>query len=320
MLVGVVGYFLFHPENWFPVQRYTDIPKTTEQQVLPQNDAIEKSETRKPDYKYSIDCDRRTPQGLAIYQDKLYVSYNQLNIIDIFDYQGKRLDMFVPYQQRPINVVALEFDRHGNVYLIDTKNKTIMVFDQNNSFLYLFPPNNVESSTGEFVEIPISITIENNLIFITDMADNSVKMFSSSGEYLMSIKGSGTEEAEPWTPVAVGQTKDGRFIVSDIMAKNITVFSCDGKFAHIFNDAEGPLKLTAPVAMAIDHLGRVHVMDNDKNLIFVYDNYGRFLFTYGESNAPASAIQRPRSIAIDRINNQIFIANSVSKNISVWSY
>ena len=320
LLVGVIGYLLFHPENLFPGQSHTDISKTIGRQVLVQTDVIEKPETRKPDYKYSIDCDRRIPQGVATYQDKLYVSYNQLNIIDIFDYQGKRLEMFVPYQQRPINIVALEVDRQGNVYLIDTKNKTTMVFDQNNSFLYLFPPNNIKPSSEGYVELPISITIQNTFIFITDMEDKSVKMYSLTGEYLMSIKGSGKGEAQAWTPVAVDQTKDGRLIVSDIMAKNIAVFSCDGKFAHIFNDAEGSLKLSAPVAMAIDSLGRIHVVDNDKTLVFVYDNYGRFLFTYGESDTSEAVIQGPRSIAIDKIRDLIFIANSMSKNISVWSY
>lgn len=304
IVVGTGGYYLFNPEKWF----------------FEKNQAQNKSLSRIPRYQYSINCQHRSPQGVAIFSGKLYVSYREVNKIDILDYKGKYLDTITPFPGGNVNILALDSDAKGNIYTVDEKNRVVLVFDQNNKLLYPFPPRRQSPSDQDFLNLPIGISIYQRLVYIIDMGSNSIKAFLNNGDFLMTIKGLGKNTQKPWHPIWVTLCEDGRVLVSDVADKKVAVFSCAGKFAYFFENAKGKYTLTAPGAIAIDGEGRVHVIDNLSYRIFVYDNYGRFLFSYGGDWFKASRLKSPWGITIDKTKNLIFIADSGNQEIEVWGY
>jgi hypothetical protein len=256
--LGLVGYLLFNPHLWFPEKEIQEVSKE------------QKTRSEKPLYEYSINLAGRTPQGLSLFDNKLFVSYLNLNMVDILDYQGKRQNMFVPFPQGRVSLVMMAHDQSGNLYLVDTQNRAILVFDNNNKFIGPFPPRKISPEAQDFLKLPFGVSIDKNLIFVSDLESGAVKAFLDNGEFVHTITGTGTDNSQQWHPVNVAQTKDGRLLVSDIRNRNISVFNCAGKFAYFFEQHEEVGDNFSPGAIAIDEASRIHVVDNSVKRVVVY--------------------------------------------------
>lgn len=307
--LGLVGYLLFNPSLWFPEKGIREVAKE------------QKTRSEKPVYEYSIDLAGRTPQGLSLFDNKLYVSYRNLNMVDILDYKGKRHNMFVPYPQGRVSLVMMTHDQSGNLYLVDSLNRVILAFDTNNKFLGPFPPRKISPAAEDYLSFPFSISINNNLNFVSDLGNGTVKAFLSNGDFIQDISGTGADNSLQWHPVNVAQTNDGRLLVSDIRNRNISVFSCSGRFAYFFEQHEEVGSDFLPGAIAIDGASRVHVADDSKGRIVVFDNFGRFLFTYGKRPQKTwLSSMGPMNIVINETEHLIFIADKAEQEIEVWGY
>lgn len=328
ILISFAGYYLFHPEKIYlitdlqnKVMRLFDGKLKKDTSSLTSRD-MDIDVKKMPKYLYNIPCRHQWPQAVAVFSDKLYVSYKNLSIIDIYDYYGKYTDSFSPFPGGESDPIWLATDTMGDLYVADVKNRVVLVFDQNHHLRYPFPPRRLNQNSEDFLHVPIAVSTYQRLVYITDMGSNSIKAFLNNGDYLMTIKGLNKNGKKPWHPMGVTICQDGRILVSDVMENKVAVFNCTGKFAYFFEDGdtEGKYKLSAPGAMAIDGLNRVHVIDSLSYRIFVYDNHGRFLFTYGGKGYETSRLNSPWGITIDKTKNLIFIADSKNQQIDVWSY
>lgn len=319
VLTGTGGYYLFHPEDWFV--SLTQQPGA-EETVAEEGARIlqEKVEALKifPRFQYSI-ASERSPQALAVADGKLYVSYQRLNMVDVLDYEGNRLAYFNPYPKASINAISLATDYWNNLYIVDAQNRAILVFDDELKFQDFFPPGNLNPDDIGSVNVPSGIAINRNNVFVADLGSNMAKAFMMDGNFVLAVPGTGKTEREPWHPISIAVTGDGRLLVSDLKNSNISVFNCIGNFAHEFAIPDGKHQLQSPGGMAIDADERVHVIDNESQKIFVYDSYGRFLFTYGATGEVPLRLQSPMGIAIDKEKNLVFIADTGNRKIDVWS-
>ncbi|MCK5517429.1 MAG: NHL repeat-containing protein [Desulfobulbaceae bacterium] len=318
-LAVLTGYYLFHPEDWIPAIKQNVVAEETIAEksakiLQEQVDALKVY----PRYQYSIRSDR-SPQALAASNGKLYVSYQRLNLVDILDYDGTRLEYFDPYPKGPINIVSLATDFWNNLYIVDARNRAILVFDSEQSFQGFFPPKRFSSAEVNSLMAPSAIAINRNNIFVSDIGSSMAKAFLLSGDFVLAIPGTGKTERKPWHPIGISVTGDGRVLVSDLKNKNISVFNCIGNFAHFFAEPEGEYQLQSPGGMAIDGDERVHVIDTGSQKVFVYDSYGRFLFTYGATGNGSLNLQSPMGIAIDKEKKLVFIADTGNHKIDVWS-
>ncbi|PLX88716.1 MAG: hypothetical protein C0618_03670 [Desulfuromonas sp.] len=313
---AILGNYLFNPQLWLASQPETEL-SVIEEAALIQQEKVEALKTF-PKFQYSIRTER-SPQALAAASGKLYVSYQRLNMVDVLDYQGVRLKFFDPYPKGPINAVSLATDRWNNLYLVDARNHSILVFDEELTFQSFFPPDRMNPADVASVNVPSGITINRSNVYVADMGSSMAKSFMMDGNFVLAVPGTGKTEREPWHPIDIEITDDGRILVSDLKNRNISVFNCIGNFAHEFAIPEGRDRLQLPGGLAIDSEGRVHVLDRGSQKIFVYDNYGRFLFTYGLTGEGPLRLKSPMGIAIDKEKNLIFIADSGNRKIDVWS-
>lgn len=323
VLVGGIGYLLFHPELWFSQTDEEIKPPTTSEELtggnVDQYYKIDPAHRVAPVYASSIDNRPRIPVALDSYGGKLYVAFHQLNMIDVLDVSGKRQTFFDAYPQGPLQIGVLSFGDSGNFYAVDFKSKKILAYDTDLQFTGFFPAASSGSSENVKVRMPVSLSIRRGLAFVVDFGANAVKSFLANGEYVFSITNKEIDKDSKWHPISALQTKDGRVLVADILNKKITAYSCAGSFAYHFADAEGDAQLTAPGSMVMDGMGRVHVIDSKLNVIFVYNSYGRFLFTYG-LQAENGMLSPTDGITVDSINNQIFLADKANRQIEIWKY
>jgi len=312
---GLVVYLLFHPELFVGSSDVSEKPPQMTDAV--QHDLSDPALLIRPKYRSSIDCGQRTPQALALAGDQLVVAYRRLNLVDFFDEAGQRLVFFDPFPRGEMNISSLYVDDQGQLYINDFANRTLLMFDEGRNFLQVFPRG--QESGASRPQLPVSISGSDKLLVIADLGDNTVKSYLPNGEYVLSLSQEASGIPESWHPFDVALTDDGRILVSDIQGKQVLAFSCAGKFAYAFAEPEegnGPQK---PGAMAIDSLGRVHLVDSGSHQIFVYDNFGRFLFTYGRPGSIGTGMRVPTAIAIDTENDLVYIADSGNRQIDVWS-
>jgi DNA-binding beta-propeller fold protein YncE len=316
VVCGVLGNYLFNPQEWFATTSGIELT-VAEKAALIQQEKVEALKIF-PKFQYSIRTER-TPQALAAANGKLYVSYQRLNMVDVLDYQGTRLNFFDPYPKGAINAISLATDRWNNLYLVDARNHSILVFDEELTFQSFFPPERMNPADVSSVNVPSGITINRGNVYVADIGSSMAKSFMMDGNFVLAVPGTGITEQEPWHPIDIEITDDGRILVSDLKNRNISVFNCIGNFAHEFAIPEGNHRLQLPGGLAIDSDGRVHVLDRGSQKIFVYDNYGRFLFTYGSTGDVPLRLQSPMGIAIDKQKKLVFIADSGNRKIDVWS-
>lgn len=272
---------------------------------------------RPPHYLYSIKFQHKQGiQAMTFGQGKLMVAYKGLHIIDTYSLNGKYEGSFPIAPDTRINPVSMAQNRVGSLYLCDMANRVVLVFGSEHKFRYPFPPRKIAPSSISFINAPGDVFVNRGNAFIIDMADKSVKVFTETGEFLMSIRNWGKAGEKFLHPAAVMQCADGRILVSDAFMKKVVVFNCAGKFAYFFEDpTEG---FGQPVAMTIDSGGNIHVVDVLKEKVFVYDNYGRYLFAYGSSGSRAYQMRMPVDIVADPDGKHIFIADSGNQEIDVW--
>jgi DNA-binding beta-propeller fold protein YncE len=312
---GGLAYLLFHPEL-FVVR--SDVQENGSQVAAEVRvEQLSPKLTVRPTYRSSIDCAQRTPQALTLAGDQLVVAYRRLNLVDFFDDSGQRLAFFDPFPKGELNIAALHVDSQDQLYVSDLANRTVMVFDDKRKFLHFFPSGKEAGAVRPL--LPVGISGNGKLLVVADLGDNTVKTYLPRGEFVQALSQDASGQQGPWHPFDVALTDDGRILVSDIQGKQILAFSCAGKFVYDFADPETGSSPQKPGTMALDSLGRVHLVDSGSHRIFVYDNFGRFLFTYGGVGTVDKGMRVPAAIAIDTERNLVYIADSGNRQVDVWS-
>ncbi len=125
------------------------------------------------------------------------------------------------------NSVAVDGD--GNVYVTDTLNNRIEIFDADGTFLSQFGKNG--DGPGDF-ERPKGIAIDcNGHIWVADAAQNRVKVFNRQGQLLIYFGGQGYYPGQFMGPYGITIDKDNRVIVSETYPGRVQIF-------HYVSDAE----------------------------------------------------------------------------------
>lgn len=246
------------------------------------------------------------PAGVYAGKGNIYVSYFDSEFIDIFSPQGKKAKTFsAALQSGPGSPQSMAIS--GNRLLVaDYKNKALIFFNSTGEYLESFDklPNKEEF-------IPVGVAVYNRVFYITNKKIHGWMAIGDDGELINVVQGKGTREALQF-PYGIVVTEDGRVIVTDPQEGKIKVFACVGRYAYDFPTTE--IGLINPQGAAIDGLGRIHIVDNGTNRVFVFDNLGHYLFKYGKG------LSGPSNIAVDKEQRRIYITNTEKGNLLVWKY
>lgn len=252
-----------------------------------------------------IDCGRRKPTVVTPFGNNLLVAYKNLNLVDVLNQMGERLNFFDPSPRIDLSIIDLHVDIQNSIVVVDGKSGSISVFDDRFNLCRIFL---IEENGGAK---PAAVTSKNDLLYVSDPWSGKVRVFSRD---LVPIAVIPKNENEKLHPVDTLVTDDGLVMISDLKSAKIRVYGCDGRSAYVFDDppqtGDGPGFL--PARMALDSKGRVHVLDARSPAIAVFDRRGYFLFRYRRKGSRAVDI----AVTADRI----FVANPANHRIEVWKY
>ena len=159
------------------------------------------------------------PTGLIVDRknNKLYVTDTHSHSIKVFDTKtlkqtgtiGKR-----GKEEGSFNFPShLTVDQDGKLYVVDTMNGRVQIFDQDGKFVRAF---------GEFGDAPgmfarpkgIGVDSEGH-IYVVDSAFNNVQIFNQEGRVLLAFSGYGSDRGQMILPAGLAVDKDDYIYIVD---------------------------------------------------------------------------------------------------------
>ncbi|QPM69400.1 NHL repeat-containing protein [Atribacter laminatus] len=200
--------------------------------------------------------------------NRLYLTEQKANRIRILD--GST---FAPVGEFKIQGITLNeprglwMDEDRKIYLVDTMNSRIVVFDQDGNLIRTIGKEGM--GDDEFY-YPRGVSVDSQgRIWMTDTLHHTVKVFDPAGNYLFRIGkgGSGPDELDRPRYVIV---KDETVIISDYRNNRLKIHNTQGELIGIVDRIGGDYLLN-PEGLWIDSNGYLWVADSGNNRIVKLD-------------------------------------------------
>ena len=170
---------------------------------------------------------------------------------------------------------GLAADSRGNLYVADTKNSRIQVFDPNGQFLRAI---GVPGSGDGQLKEPCGVAVDaDGTVIVADTWNHRVARFKADGSWL----GVCTDDQRGFFGPRSVLLSRGFLYVADTGNKRVVRFGRDGKrIADWGTPGSGPGQFVEPVGLAADAAGNVLVADTGNHRIQVFDPEGKFVREY----------------------------------------
>jgi uncharacterized protein (TIGR03663 family) len=199
---------------------------------------------------------------------------------------------------------GIAVDKSGRVYVADTWNHRIEVFESDGTFV---------TQWGTFGQVPTAeggedvfygprdVAVDDaGRVFVSDTGNKRIVVFDSTGSYLAQWGGSGATPGSFEEPVGLALDADGNLYVADTWNQRVQVF--DAQFNYVrewpVNGWLGQGVLNKPY-LDVDGQGRVYVTDPEGYRVIVFDGNGQVVATFGRYGYEANAFALPTGIALD---------------------
>ena len=236
------------------------------------------------------------PRGLAVATDgSFFVADSRNNQIVHFDKDGKFLNSWGwPSGIMDINSPDGSFNEpwgvavgsDGKVYVTDTWNHRIQVFNPDGSFVTKWGSFTVNGQVDGFWG-PRGIAIDQaNHVYVTDTGKQRVVVFDSNGNYITQFGSRGLELGQLDEPVGLAIASDGRIYIADAWNNRVAIFkpNSDGSFAAEKTwdvDAWSSQSLEDKPFLALGANDDIYVTDPAGGRVLRFDKDGKFLQLWG---------------------------------------
>jgi uncharacterized protein (TIGR03663 family) len=167
---------------------------------------------------------------------------------------------------------GLAADARGNLYVADTKNSRIQVFDGTGQFVREFGSKG--PGDGQFNE-PCGVAVDpQGEIWVADTWNQRIAHFAPDGKFA----GSFVDAEKPFFgPRSVIASRNFLY-VADTGNKRIVRFDKQGnKLSEWGGNGIGPGQFVEPVGLAADAAGNIYVADTGNHRVQVFDPEGKFM-------------------------------------------
>ncbi|MCL6472679.1 MAG: 6-bladed beta-propeller [Firmicutes bacterium] len=261
------------------------------------------------------------PLSVVAFGKYVYVTDSGHGKLTIFTKRGALVRSVKLLKDSDCYPLGITIDDQNRIYIsIEVRGfYHIMVVDAFGKFQYLFPGNSKSAAQDNqpVLNRPVGLFYRDGRIYVTDIGDQDVKVFSTEGKLLVKFGRAGTREGEFMYPHGITADENGDIYVADANNSRVQVFDRNGKFKYFFKpNPKEPFII--PRGIAIDSLGRVHVVDLARQKVFVFTKQGKYILSYGSGKGD-SALLYPNGIATDPDAGLIYIADRQKDRIAVFS-
>jgi DNA-binding beta-propeller fold protein YncE len=207
---------------------------------------------------------------------KVYVADSGNHRVQIFGPTGNYINHIkLPSKIKladPTDVAANE--SLSRLYVVDNDNHYILIYDLSNmQLLQTIGSPGIEEREFRY---PFLLAFDKNkYIYITDVINTRVQVFTPDGRFVAVIGGWGVEKGQFFRPKGIAVDKNNRVYVSDSYMGVIQVFRNNGEFYSAIGDPEkgSVKKFVTPAGLFIDN-NRLYVVEMFADKVSVYTILG----------------------------------------------
>lgn len=205
---------------------------------------------------------------------------------------------------RPLMVTV---DDDGLVYVADTSNEQIQVFDRDGRWVRKF--GRLGRGPGEF-DFPFGLAIRNGRLYVADRENGRIQILEKNGRPVGQIPDPNKHKGLTLVPLGLFAGRDGNLYVSS-KDNRILVFDREDKLVRQFG-VGGPLpgQLSYPNGLVVDSRGRIWVSDSNNARIQVFSPDGRRVERIIEGFAVPQGIaidDRDRVWVVDPLQHKLYV-------------
>lgn len=243
------------------------------------------------------------------------------------------------------------------IYVADTQNSRVMVFDYTGKFIRSFggrgkfrgsmqTPSEVAvfnnqlyvadyylgkigiyTSNGDFIgylaeklfKLPLNIKVVGDKFYVFDSGPQKVYVLDSNGKVLRSIGGEGREPGKFYFANGINVDKDGNIYVADSNNFRIQVLTPDGKVKAVWksNKKDNSDGYTVPRGIAFDRRGLIWTANNLAGGVSATDPDGKRLALLAGGESGEDSLTLPNSVFIDE-NNRLYVPEFGGNRVLVY--
>ena len=226
----------------------------------------------------------KEPSAIVVRNGNIYVTDTGTNSIVVIDIPRRKLYRFGLRQPGALSKPAgLALDAEMNVYVADTKQRQVLVYDSLGLFQRVVgSPDDLERPTG------VAVSRDGERIYVVDRSANQsnhhqVVVYGKDGKKIKVIGNRGGGEGQFNLPLQGAVAPDGTLYVLDSGNFRVQAFDRDGNFLSAFGSlGANPGNLVRPRGIAVDDEGHIYVSDASLSNFQIFNPDGQLLLVVGD--------------------------------------
>lgn len=169
-----------------------------------------------------------SPAGLRIYNNKLYVTDIKTNSVFEYSMDGKKLLQFSTATGNTdlLNAPnAVTIDSDNNIYVSDTGNQRLVVYDQNGKFIRIINGSKDGKGASKFVNPRGVGVLPNGTLLMVDNMTHYVYGFDKNGNQKFQFGGIGSDNDQFYLPNGLFVDNNGEVFITDTVNERIAVYN-----------------------------------------------------------------------------------------------
>ncbi|OLS37843.1 6-bladed beta-propeller [Bacillus sp. MRMR6] len=169
----------------------------------------------------------KAPGAIRIVEEKIYVTDIEKNKIFVFNLKGEKLNEFGQAglengQLRAPNAIAV--DKDGNIYVSDTGNQRIQIFDKDGQFVRAI--NGSKDGVGSSTLVnPRGIAVDTRgIVYIVNNLSHFVYGFDKNGEKVFEFGGMGDQNEQFYLPNGLVIDENDQIYITDTLNQRVVVY------------------------------------------------------------------------------------------------
>ncbi|MEW6685326.1 MAG: NHL repeat-containing protein [Candidatus Edwardsbacteria bacterium] len=150
-------------------------------------------------------------------------------------------------------------------------------------------------------------------ILIADAGNHRIVIFDSLGHYLSEFGGFGSQDGQFQELTDLVAKNDFFIYTVDSQNRCLQRFEADGKFLLKIENVE----FKRPFAVTFAPSGEMYVLDQERCKVFVFDEFGRRKFDFGEFGTGEGQMINPQKIVF--FKEKIFVTDQGNGRVAVFS-